>query len=747
MKPPACNRASLSASRKGKVLAAVLACVVPLACLHAEEAATVVLKDPVRFTVGAGEIVVPAGTRVTVEKAGDPLTVGFGGGYATVARDRTDAPAPAAAAPELPASLPAAAPPSGDDAPGVLDALLANPKIPLDPVQRAAIVRDAVARQRWVPLSRLLGQGLLADTKSGFVDQHPWISRLRLAQAFVWLGTPERTFATAQIARLARQARLVGHPLGEEAKARLIEGLGLPGEAGSFSVVFGDAENFPHPDILARRIKPETLIALLANQPLIDLLGETVVEADYQPGVWRVLADLQEHRPAGMAEFPALAVALAVVYDQPFPADWPHGQVDRAKVPFIWNNWNALFDYFLDAQRDGKLLADLGTLSPAQLRFMVDLPLERSELDWVQANVRTLRAAFEKVFFSIKYDEQRIDDRVFSWPDRDYRLARISALGGICIDQAYFTAMAGKAKGLPTLFFTGQGSFGGHAWFGYLRKDGWFLDGGRYAPHNYVTGFARDPQTWERINDHRLAFLNAPVGSVTLYNYSRNLLLLAMMPGVRDDVAERKRLVSAALAVDPKLPEIWSAVADALRELGQAEALRQHYQLMAIQFSGQDDLRVEALHALAFLEEEAGRPDAAEKARNQILAARSDLAIAEAAEIVLAKVREGDYASSAARFQEFLSQFIKRAKREQVSMGDLFHELVVPYALTLDAMGKHKEALDAIEGAKSYFDLEGVNNLIADDFQELYDSLAKQKKVETKTPAPAEEIDRGGPAS
>ena len=742
MMPPAFNAARLPSSfRKGRLLAALLACVVPLAPLHAGEAAVVVLKDPVRFTVGAGEIVVPAGTRVTVEKAGDPLTVGFGGGYATVARDRTDSVAPAAPA--------TSAPPPGDDAPGALDALLANPKLPLDPAQREAIVRDAVARHRWVPLSRLLGQGLLADTKSGFVDQHPWISRLRLAQAFVWLGTPERTFAKAQVERLAR---LRGPAKGKDKdKDDPLVPATLDADDGPQRLApwFGDAENFPRPAVLAERIKPETLAALLANQPLIDLLGETVTADDYLPGVWRVLADLQEHRPAGVAEFPALAVALAVVYDQAFPLDWPHAQVARAKIPFVWNNWNALFDYFIDAQHEGKLLADLGTLSPAQLRFMVDLPLERSELDWVQANVRTARPVFEKTFFSIKYDVPRLEKGVFTWPGKEYRLARIAESGGICVDQAYFAAMAGKAKGLPTLFFTGQGSFGGHAWFGYLREEGWFLDGGRYAPHNYVTGFARDPQNWEKINDHRLAFLSAPIGSVTLYNYSRNLLALALLPGVRDDIAQRQRLLGAALAVDPKLPEIWNAVGDALRELGQNEALRRHYQAMAVQFAAQDDLRVEALHALELLEVAAGRADAAEAARAQILAARSDLAIAEAAEAVERQVRAGDMAGAEKRFEEFLDDFSRRAKRkEKVSMGDLFEGLVLPYVSALDAAGQDPLAARALAAAEPHFDLDGPDNLLGAYFRQLRAALQKRMKpAQEAAPEPASEPDRDSESS
>ena len=34
------------------------------------------------------------------------------------------------------------------------------------------------------------------------------------------------------------------------------------------------------------------------------------------------------------------------------------------------------------------------------------------------------------------------------------------------MDQAYFISVTGKAKGVPTVLFLGQGRSGGHAWVG-----------------------------------------------------------------------------------------------------------------------------------------------------------------------------------------------------------------------------------------------------------------------------------------
>jgi hypothetical protein len=95
------------------------------------------------------------------------------------------------------------------------------------------------------------------------------------------------------------------------------------------------------------------------------------------------------------------------------------------------------------------------------------------------------------------------------WTQGTYLLANIEVAGGICTDQSYFACIAGKAKGIPTLYFAGQGQDGGHAWFGYLRGNGkWELDAGRFFNQRYTVGQALDPQTWLPVTDHELLYLS-----------------------------------------------------------------------------------------------------------------------------------------------------------------------------------------------------------------------------------------------
>src|SRR5690349_8136024 len=80
--------------------------------------------------------------------------------------------------------------------------------------------------------------------------------------------------------------------------------------------------------------------------------------------------------------------------------------------------------------------------------------------------------------------------------------------GRICADQAFFVSETGKAQGIPTLLFLGQGSSGGHAWVGYMGEAGkWNLEVARYREQNFVAGSAWDPHTWRRVTDAQIRFL------------------------------------------------------------------------------------------------------------------------------------------------------------------------------------------------------------------------------------------------
>jgi CRP-like cAMP-binding protein len=156
------------------------------------------------------------------------------------------------------------------------------------------------------------------------------------------------------------------------------------------------------------------------------------------------------------------------------------------------------------------------------LKFVVDCSVGFPELIWAQRSVKFPLVNLVKSYEAIRYRNDRIEAQDYIWPGERYDLPTIHGEGGICVDQAYFATQAGKARGVPTLLFSGAGRDGRHAWFGYLGTgQKWVLDAGRYEEQRYVTGVTLDPQTWASLSDHELVFLSEGFRRLPPYRQSR----------------------------------------------------------------------------------------------------------------------------------------------------------------------------------------------------------------------------------
>ncbi len=230
---------------------------------------------------------------------------------------------------------------------------------------------------------------------------------------------------------------------------------------------------------------------------------------DFRPEVYRVLNELHAASPGNFAEYGALAVAIALVYDTPPPGRWPHWQVKLEVLPRELPSARSAFEYFVGLDRAGEGLHELGKLDAAELRFLVDLALPEAERTWAREKVRTPLGRLEQTYSDVSYRMDRIEAEAYVWPGESYALEDILREGGICVDQAYFATQAGKARGVPTLLFSGAGLDGRHAWFGFLGPGRvWRMNAGRHEGQRYVMGKVIDPLSWSEISDHELAFLS-----------------------------------------------------------------------------------------------------------------------------------------------------------------------------------------------------------------------------------------------
>ena len=217
------------------------------------------------------------------------------------------------------------------------------------------------------------------------------------------------------------------------------------------------------PDVLADAGQLKAFVALGRDEAVSHLFVEKLDPLDVKKEALKNLLSLAGANADDLHEYAALGVAYSLVFDQPFPKDWPHRQVNHAAVPIGDLDIVQRFHFYVQANRDKKLDLDLTQLSFENLKFLVDSEVSLPELEYAQKNRNTIAYShFADAFFAIKYDNARIGNAaaVYDWPYPSYTLADILEKGGICIDQAYYAATLGKGRGIPTIRFTGYGMDG-----------------------------------------------------------------------------------------------------------------------------------------------------------------------------------------------------------------------------------------------------------------------------------------------
>ena len=449
-------------------------------------------------------------------------------------------------------------------------------------------------------------------------------------------------------------------------------------------------------DALSTGEDTSSLVALGSNADLLKSFFENLQPEDHPQQAVEILSAMQKKYPEDVAALPRLAVALALVFDQPFPKDWPHGQVSHAAVPWEEPAPVERLHSMAGLQKDRRYLLDLRDLMVDELKYIVDHSLADSEMEWAQKDVTASRSGFDKVFSSIRYDIPRYERNVLTWPYPKYTLAEIRQRGGICVDQAYFAAMAGKAKGLPTLFFTGQGDSGGHAWFGYLESPGrWDTDCGRYTQQNYPVGQAKDPQTWKTISDTELIFLGKNRERSPAFQQARLWNDYANSLGVEDIDS----WIDAVLVIQPEYLPAWMLRSSLLTKRNASrEAQKEFWQSFVKRFTPYPDYKVLGQEKLLELAKAGGDAKEIANLQRQILvqnrAKRFDLGIGAAAGQLSEKIQEGNWDGAQTSFRQSLREYKGQAG------GHLFYGLVVPFVEAALADGQMQAAKAALVEAR-----------------------------------------------
>jgi tetratricopeptide (TPR) repeat protein len=445
------------------------------------------------------------------------LTIAYAEEIAAWRTQIASAPAPAAPV--------ASAPVPGDTYPG-LPVFNLSTAVPVGDPDRQMLLRAAQwasASGNWERHFSQLKTALATAAGTG-----PWQQRPQNLDRLIGLGTP--ALATEQ----ARFIRAVG-PAALSA--------------------FGKASQ-----------SREFLDWLLVRPAVLAAFNDTIDPQDKAAdalAVWRTiwLDDL-----AGRETFATLAIACALVFDQPVRISssvYGFGPATESSGgPAKEVSALTRYRFYRDAAKKGALKVPLTEMTAWELVWVVDAPVPDSELIWAQKHANFSRREWGKAYGHIRYRMDRATQGVN--PYKAYTFAEIEKEGGICGDQAYFAAMTAKANGIPAMVIGGEGDRGGHAWMGFeVARGEWKLDVGRYAD-NYAAGTTRDPQTGRTIKEHELRQLTEPARRTPSYEKSDKLLALATLLSDAGQHDLARLATDTALALAPKNFAAWAAKLDRL---------------------------------------------------------------------------------------------------------------------------------------------------------------------------------------
>ena len=434
--------------------------------------------------------------------------------------------------------------------------------------------------------------------------------------------------------------------------------------------------------------------SLLAVEGLGARSVSYVSETDDKIKFVQILSELLESDKRKFERYMNLAVAVALVWDEPFPDSWPHPNVNRSDLPIGGLDPLAVFNFYVSSHEMGKLKIGLDRLSIRELCFVIDTPVQLAELKYAQQIKLKSFKDLERLYKIIPYDQQRINNQSYEWPHGPYRLIDIGAKrGGICMDQSYFAAHAAKSQGIPAILFMGQGRSGGHAWVGYLESRGrWKLNAARWASENYPVGFAYDPQTWERISDAQFEFYLKSNGDSPSRVKGKSVLAWALLNKGSPQFESLLRLASKIM---PRSKEPWQIELNFLNERNASlNEMRVFWLRWISNFKEEKGTKakgqIELLKVLRSLELDSAAMKLGRQIVSENRSGRFDLGITVASDGVFDLQKLKKWTEAHRKYKLTLEQF------QSSSGGHLFYNLIEPYVRNCLLDRRMSEASDAM---------------------------------------------------
>jgi hypothetical protein len=446
------------------------------------------------------------------------------------------------------------------------------------------------------------------------------------------------------------------------------------------------------------RAEIKFLLLSSAHLPSAQEYLELYSPYDDHPRIYEILNTLHSHDEAIFRSHLNLALAIALVYDQEPPSNWPHHQVAETILPRKLPDPLAAFQFWVTSDQNGKTLHSLDKLSIGELKYVVDTPATLAELAAAQ-DLRVRLSNLKLLYPGIEYSHERLGAREYNWPFQSYALPEIKTRGGICVDQAYYTAQVAKAYGVPAMMVSGAGSNGNHAWVGYLdQRERWDFETGRYDEAKFVTGLTFDPQTWQQPTDHELAHLTERFQKSPRYLISQVHTLFASEYLKREKLAESIKASELAIKSESRNFKAWDILVKAKKKSKSSESeLQEIYADGAKTFSRMADLEAHFLKRQATSLLKSGDPSGAAKLRDRIISRnrreRPDIALEESKAELDRLIEEGS-------LDEQMTHYKAQIQKLKSAGLIAYYGLTRPYLEYLVSEGHHEEAEVALDYAK-----------------------------------------------
>jgi len=536
---------------------------------------------------------------------------------------------------------------------------------------RLASVHAAALRDGWAPQrAGLRAAAFRAYEREKFAAAEAWLNVYRWSVLF---GQPQAEFVPRWLE--AVQATRVGHAN----MAGTYEATAAPLGAG-----------------LSRELQAWLIASPKFSAEFFAILSPV----DYLPKAFEILNDLFRREPVRFRSYASLALALAVVYDVPPHPFFPHAQVTAQALPRGFPPAVAAFAWWLKQEETGRTYHHLSRLGAEELKFVVDASAPFAELEWAQGGVNLPLGQLSRAYNLVRYRRERVTNDRPVWPGNSYQLPEILKQGGICSDQAYFATQVGKARGVPTILIYGAGNAGRHAWFGYLDgNQTWQLDAGRYAEQRFVTGYARDPQTWAQFTDHDLQFLSERFRQLPSYKQSVLHQCFAAEYLAAGHAAAASLAARKAVNYERRNEKAWETLLAAARQEGRdGRTIERLLREASLAFQRYPDLEARYANRVAESLRARGETSAAAAEERRVSlkhkGERGDIGVAQARELL----------ARAIATQPLPGQI--QAYNSAVDLHGLgagmafFDQVVAPFFEHLLGLNQKAEALRAVERAK-----------------------------------------------